>query len=268
MSEVLVSRIAGAVRFISAVSRRPVTGRLLLSSDKAIEWRRNRSGDYVVWRAEGLDAYTGHDPALTPDELNDLFDAPPGASAPESLSFDVTVEDPGREFIARRFLLRLPRRATAAAGAEPDVFLPVEVTMYPAPGAQGAGHGAELYVLVHDGRGRDGALPGALVTVTIDDAEVGRGVTGAAGEALVVLPTLARFSVSQGNGAIVVSEQQARVQASVLPALLEQKDGLWTQKRAPDPEHDFSRAVATSAPGHVQIAAGRAVSYSLAVNMA
>ena len=97
--EPIVHRVLGAVRFLDAATLSPLTARLRLTCDKRIEWRRNASGMYVIWRAEGLDSHTGHGSGVTDEDFEALFRAPPAGPTPGSLPFVVTVEDPSGELV-------------------------------------------------------------------------------------------------------------------------------------------------------------------------
>ena len=75
--EAFIHRVLGAVRFVDATTGAAVRSPIELESDEATTWQRNASGAYVVVRAAGFDAYTGHDPTLTDAQMEALFRSPP-----------------------------------------------------------------------------------------------------------------------------------------------------------------------------------------------
>jgi hypothetical protein len=269
VSEALIHRVLGAVRFVDGATRVPVRSRLRLEADRPVTWRRNAGGAYVVWRADGLDAHTGHDEGRDDAGFEAIFQAPPGAPAPGSEAYVVSVEDPSGEFLGRQFELRLPRSPGAAPGATPELFTPLEVALYRSPAAGRAGAGAALLAFVHDGRGQAGRLPGALVTASVDGQEVGRAITGPTGEALVEAVMLPSFAPAPGDGAVMTSEIEASVRAAVLPGLLADEGGAWRLVAPPDPDSAaFEGGEARSATGAAGLRSGRLVALSIAVDMA
>lgn len=271
-SESVIHRVLGAVRFVDPATRAPITAPLRVTADRRVTLRRNARGDLVIWRAEGLDGHTGHAPSFTGDaQFDALFEAPPGTPAAGSLPFVLTVEDPSGQRLAREVRVDLPRAATAGApGVTPDLFLPVEVALFPSTAVRATGVGAAVYVLVHDGDLHTGRLPGALVTLAIDGATAGRGVTGATGEALVEVPSLPLFVPSDGDGEVVTSKIGATVRADVLPALIarEKPSAPWRLVRPPDPDSlDFQGPDARSGSAGVTLSAGRSASVVVSVSL-
>lgn len=269
MSEAVIHRVLGAVRFLDAATRSPITSRLRLTTDVRVEWRRNASGAYVIWRAAGLESHTGHAGPMTDAGFEALLEAPPGAPLPGSVKLAATVEDPSGELLPRRFEVALPRAATAAPGVTPDLFTPIEVLLHRSTAARLTGTGAVLYTFVHDGRGQKGKVPGARVIVTIEGEEAGRATTGPSGEAVVEMVRLPSFVTGSGGGAVTTSEIDATVDAAVLPGLLLASDsGAWKLVTPPDPDSpDFDAAAARKASGSVTLSVGRPASLSLSVSL-
>lgn len=269
MSEAVIHRVLGAVRFLDAATRRPVRQPLRITAEKRMVWRRNQSGEYVVWGAEGLEAHTG-DTAVTDAEIEAVFQAPPGAPAAGSLRFVATVEDPSGELLDRQFEIALPRASTAAPGVIPDLFTPVEVLLYRQAGARAVDAVAVLYAFVHDGRGQAGKLPGALVTVSVDGNVVGSGVTGPTGEALIEATRVPSFVTGNGGGAVTTPEVAATVRARVLPSLITRGSSAepWRLARAPDPESpDFQGGAAKVGDADATLVVGRPANVSVAVSL-
>lgn len=243
MSEALIDRVLCAVRFIDATTGAHVTSPLKLKADKPMTWRRNASGAYVLWRALGLDAHTGDADGLDDTGFEALFKEPPGTPAAGSLSFVVTVEEPSGEYLPRSFELRLPR-------AKPGLFEPVKVSLYRSTAARPEGIGARLYATVRDDGSPSRRVPGARVKVIVNSVEVGRGVTGANGEAVIELTRLATFTTSGGGGAVTTDRFSAEVRADVLLAV---SDGAWAFEAAPD----FDGARFEGPAARVNVAAGK-----------
>ena len=106
--EAFIHRVLGAVRFVDATTGTAVRSPIELESDEATTWQRNASGAYVVVRAAGFDAYTGHDPTLTDAQMEALFRSPPVVPTAARPS-------PGTPTrLSRRAATRPPRAANAA----------------------------------------------------------------------------------------------------------------------------------------------------------
>lgn len=268
MSEAVIHRVLGAVRFLDGTTGRPITSKLRLGASVPVDFRRNASGAYVIWRAAGLDAHTGHAPGMTDAKFEALLEAPPASPAPGSVKITASVEDPSGEHLPRRFELALPRSTTAPTGHTPDLFEPIDVVLHRSTAARLTGMGALLYAFVHDGRGAKGRLPGARVTVVVEGDEVGRATTGPSGEAVLEILGLPSFVTGSGGGAVTTPEIDATVRASVLPALLKDESGAWKLATLPDPDSaDFDGATARKATESATLSVGRPASVSLSVSL-
>jgi hypothetical protein len=236
--EVLIDRVATAVRFVDAASSRPIAAELELSAGVRVDWRRNLGGDYVLWRAEGLDRYTGHDASLDDEALEAVFEAPPGTPAAETVSLAIDVRDPSRAYLPRRFRLALP--PTSA-----NLFTPHVVPLFP-DASRARMAGATLYVSVRDASGR--GVPGALVTVHRGTATLVRAMSGPLGDAFVALPALASFTPGDEDGDVMEQDHALRLEARVARARLVLGDAGWTLDRPldPDPGGDFAPGPADS----------------------
>jgi hypothetical protein len=256
--EAFIHRVLGAVRFVDATTGAAVRSPIELESDEATTWQRNASGAYVVVRAAGFDAYTGHDPTLTDAQMEALFRSPPVVP---TAARRFTATAPSEEYLPRRFVLTLPR-------AGDNLFAPLEVPLYRATSARPFGAGPRLYVSVQDDRKPPVAIPGALVVVTIDGAEACRTTTGPTGEAVVELVERPTFVTGDG-GPVTTSEFEAVVAVAVDPALLARDDdGRWALKTPPDPDPaSFDLAGAKKATTIVKLSAGRFATATLPISL-
>lgn len=262
MREAVIHRVLGALRFVDATTGQPIAPKLRFSADKRIDLRRNASGAYVVWGADGLETHTGHQAGATEADLEALFESPPTAPPAGSIAYDITVDDPTGALLSRRFELRLPRAPTG------DLFEALEVPLYRAPASRPSGSSAVIYVFVHDGRGQPGKLPGAVVTLKVSGVEVGRGVTGPTGEALIEATSLASFVIAEGGSALTTKEIAATVRAAVLPTSLRQEAGTWRVEVQPNPESPaFEGPSAKSATAQVSLTVGRPANVSLSISL-
>lgn len=249
------SRVLGAVRCIDAVTRTQIDTPLQLQLT-AGTLRRNRSGLYVIVRADALAAH------------ETSFALPPAAPALGSVRLPLTVQDPLGRYLPRRTTLALPRDPLAG---QPDaLFSPIELALYPASAAPTGANWSLLRASVREQASGD-ALGGALLIVRADGRVLARGLSDWRGEALVPVPGVPVTTWSDEPDAVVVSELAAELQWIFDPAT-----GLSTPLaavqagRAPavlplvDPESLESRAATLPrATQAVALAAGRSVSLSL-----
>jgi len=233
-AELLDRRVLGGIRFVDGVTGLPIQ-RMLAVSAPNVRWIRNRSGDYVVAGAPGLEAHVA------------AFAAAPGAPPPGTLNMTLTVSDPLGEYLPRRATMELPRDPDPTHGDQPgSLFRPVAVALYPAPIARTAPGWAVLRV---SAPGR----PGALLKVVEDDTDhvLARGQTDARGEALVAVPGIPVTTFNTGTGPVLATEVAANVQ------LIAAEDGA----KLSDPDELEHGDISNSAP--VQLASGRSLSLSL-----
>ena len=253
--ESVIHRVLGAVRFNDATTGAPVTTALRLGGQDPAEWRRNAGGAYVLWRlrGQGLDAYTGDAANTTDAAVEQLFENPPKKPALATKKPIFTVEDPNGEYTARSFVFPLPRKPGQTVQ---------DVRLLRTTAARPTGVGARVYALVQTPA--EAPIPGAIVTVAIDGTEVGRGVTGELGEALVELPGLASFFPS--NDELVITKSvKAKVAAKASLAYLKKDEtGAWRVKTPPDPD-GFTKQIYAATSVEVLLSAGGVAKTSLSI---
>ena len=191
-----VRRIWAAVRFVDAGSAHALDVPLDVRADGA-RFVRNRAGMFVLMSVD--------QPAARRDEFaayEAAFDPVPALAA---LSVSASVRDPLQRYLPRRFSLALPRADVPAGPAAPR-FVPQQVVLDPAPSAGVSPTWAVLRVSV-----RHAGQPAANVVLRLQPAGggalLGRGMSDARGEALVVAAGIAQVNV--GAGALVVVEEIA-----------------------------------------------------------
>jgi hypothetical protein len=200
-------RVLGAVRFVSAASGLVVDAPLRVAG-AGLRLVRNRSGLYVLAAATGLDAVTA------------AFDAQPDAPAVGSVRVTMTVSDPARRYLPRRFTTGLPRQpAPAGAGGAASLFTPVDVTLFPGPSAPTGANWSIVRARV-TAAGGDTGLGGALIRVVraSDSALLTRGLTDTRGEALVAVQGLPAVTWGAGDGPVVTSTTDAFLDVTFDPA--------------------------------------------------
>lgn len=238
-----VRRIWAAVRFVEAASARPIDGPLQVTAAGA-RWQRNRSGLHVLTQLD--------EPAARQDEfaaLQAAFDPVPQVA---ELTLDARVSDPLGRYLPRRFDIALPRAALPAGTAAPR-FEPLDVSLDPGPAAPLLPTWAVLRVSVrHAGR------PAAQVALRLQrrggGAQLGRGLSDARGEALVIAAGIAQLSI--GDGEVVVErEVPAELVASFDPAA--------PAGAAVNPDTLAVRAGVVRKTVHLNLASGRTEALSI-----
>ena len=140
-------RVLGAVRFVDGTTRQPVSRELTVTAE-GVRWLRNRRGIYVAAEAPGLGSHAA------------AFSAPPTEPALASVTVTISISDPAGSYLPRRAVLGLPRDPSPGAAESASLFVPVDVTLYPAPAAR--------------------VFPNwALVRVAVADADTGAPLAGA-----------------------------------------------------------------------------------------
>ncbi|CAN7529131.1 hypothetical protein LJR039_003634 [Pseudorhodoferax sp. LjRoot39] len=249
------TRVLGAVRCIDAVTRTQIDTPLQLQLAGG-SVRRNRSGLYVIVRADALAAHEA------------AFALPPAAPAIGSVELPLRVHDPLGRYLPRSTTLALPR--DPVPGQPDGLFAPIELALYPAAAAPTGANWSLLRASLHAQASGD-ALGGALLLVRADGRVLARGLSDWRGEALVPVPGVPVTTWSDDPDAVVVSELAAELQWVFDPeAGLRTPLAVVQAGRAPavlplvDP--DLLEARAATLPNATQavaLAAGRSLSLSL-----
>jgi hypothetical protein len=189
-------RVLGAVRFLDATSQLQVRTGLQVQSETA-RLRINRSGLFVIWSAQGLEA---HETA---------FDSPPATPPIGSVQVLLTVSDTASRYLARRCTLRLPRSPDVdKIGLNSSLFQPIDVRLFPAPTAPVLSGWALIRATVKKA-GSDSVLAGALIRIvkTADQTLLASGLSDSRGEALVVVPGIPATTFGDGGGGAVIGTE-------------------------------------------------------------
>jgi hypothetical protein len=223
MKERLDNRVLGAVRWLDAVTERPIAQPLAVASSD-LRFVRNRSGLSVIVSAAGLGAY---------EACLDLNSLSPADVVPD-LSLDLTaaVSDPTGRYLPRRFSLKLPRTAQPPRlpnGRRPadSLFEPVSISLLPSPLAEVATGWAQVRVTARTAAG--GPLKNLFLRVvaTAGNAILGRGMTDARGEGLVIVPGLKLFA--PGNTPEEVTTRETEVRLEAIPPTGDDDPVDWTE---------------------------------------
>ncbi len=226
------NRVLGAIRWIDAVTRAPITVPLvpLASPPNATHLRfiRNFSGLTVITHADGLETYTA---------TFNLDDLDPGDAVPAlSLELHGQVTDPTGNYLPRRFTLDLPLDAdptlTPPDNTRPpnSLFEPIDVELLPSPSAKVPAGWAQVRVLILDAEGDP--IPHALARVVAtaadpaDEVTLGFGQSDSRGEALVAIPGLKNFAPGATEDEVVTIETAARLEIVFPPPADDPAD--WT----------------------------------------
>lgn len=210
-------RVLGAFQFVDAMTQLPVIvparvevrSATLLPDEavplrpESVRLRQTRSGFWAIMRAPFFDTYaeTFEDPA-TPDEVEGT-----------SLRLRLAVADAGPNYLPQEFQFDLPRPL------EDDIFEPVTVQLFRAPGAPVLGGWSVLRARVLTEGGDP--LGGVLVRVfrhprLADDGPIGQGMSewrgSMRGETLVAAADIPRFRPGEEDE-VLASTQQVQFEA-------------------------------------------------------
>jgi hypothetical protein len=194
-------RILGAISFRDTTTNLRIRRPLKVEAAAGVKLVRNRSGLYVIYAAPGFDAYV-HSLSEQPVEPD------PRAIKVETVTFELKVFDPRKEFLPRRSAFHLPlNSATARPNQGQWLFDPIEVKLFPAPTARVVPGWAIIRATVREDGKRD-RLPWALITVRRDGKPeaLATGLADHRGEAFVAVPGIPMTSADEGKGAVTTSE--------------------------------------------------------------
>jgi hypothetical protein len=213
-------RVLGAFQLVDAVTHLPVrtAAKVEVRSaalvgagapvnvplhERSLVIQQNRSGFHTIIAAPFFEEYsTAFDDAVDPPET------PPGTQ----LRLRLAIIEAGPQYLPQEFAFDLPRPRDR--GVPDNVFVPMAVEIFRAPGAPVLGGWSALRVRVMQ-VGTGEPLPGVLVRVfrspRVDaDRPIGSGVTDwrerLRGEALVAVADLLRFRPGAGADVFVTSQ--------------------------------------------------------------
>lgn len=253
-------RVLGALRCVDATTRAPVELPVTFAAE-GVRLLRNRSGLLVIGEWAPLAAHAA------------AFEAPPAAPPTGSLSLDLTVRDASDRYLPRRVRMALPRDPRPERAAEADsLFLPIDVPMYPSPGAPVGANWVGLRATV-TGTASGDALGGVLLRVVSEGQVLARGLTDWRGEALVPVAGVPVTTWSTEPGAVIVTEIPATLEAVFDPAsgLRTPAAAVRTGRVPPtlplvDPEAiEAARAGLPQAARALRLAAGRSLHVAITI---
>ncbi len=239
-------RVLGAVRFVDAVTLTTIVDGLRVQSTAAV-LRANRSGLWVVWRANGLEPHTT------------VFDQAPSAPASGSIPIAFTVDDGRNRYLPRSATVSLPRDSAPANASQPNsLFQPAGVRLYPTSVAPVWPGWALLRAHVKDATSGQ-PLGGALLRVlrASDNLVLARGMSDPRGEALVAVPGIPITSFSSESGPALATELDVTIQVTAAPST----------PSAPDPEVIEADTGLPSLSLTRKLAAGREVTAECAITL-
>lgn len=227
MKERVEKRVLGAIRWLDAVTRAPISLPLVARSE-TLRFQRNLTALTVITHAAGLAPYTrlfNLDALAETDEV-----------APLSLQRESEVHDPTGTYLPNRFTLQPPRDPSPAL-LSPDnrrppnsLFTPIDIMLLPSPAARLAAGCAQVRVLILDDAGVP--LPNALgrVVASADDTLLGCGLSDARGETLTAVPGLKHFAPDETEDEVVSVATEARLE--IIPPPLGARVVDWTDLKA------------------------------------
>jgi hypothetical protein len=158
-------RVLGGFVFVDSITSTSITSPLNVTSEK-LQIKGNRSGIYAIFNGPGF--------ALLTDQFIPIGTWPP------LHDFDITVTDPGGQYLARRAQVQAPRKLVGA-------FAPQKITLYPSPRFIVELNWAVVRASVSSAAGDQ--LPWSVVQVILksDSTLLATGVADERGEALLAV---------------------------------------------------------------------------------
>lgn len=206
MTEQSDRRILAAIRCVDGITLRPIQSSLQLSAPSS-RFIRNRSGDYILLTAPGLETYSN------------TFRLETLAATPPPTTLDITLIDPSGYYLPREFSLALPRPAdpTAADG----LFKTLTVPLYLSPLASKNPGWAVLRTSIVNATRQP--LPWTLIEIIPDVVQSGQSATILAqadwrGEALIVVPGIpvSTWATAADAADAPVTTQNINIQVNLL----------------------------------------------------
>ncbi len=223
MSESIDRRCLGALKCVDRATGFHLSQHMQFEAEE-LSFLRNRSNLYVIKKATGLEQYVN------------AFEQAPTTIPTGTLSFDVEVNDPKREYLPRTVAIDLPRDANPAnLDNDNSLFKAVEVQLYAAPNAKIMANWSIVRVSVMRANATLGNQPVAAALLRViresDDEILSSGLSDQRGEALVIVPgiPITQFADDDDDGPgggtggggppapapVVISEIPARLEVSV-----------------------------------------------------
>jgi hypothetical protein len=209
MKERVDSRVLGAVRWVDAVTERAIPLPLAVSAPD-LHFVRNLSGLSVIVSATGLDTY---------EHYFDLSTMPAEERVADlSREFSASVSDPTGCYLPRAFKIKLPRLTNPPRqpdGSRPasSIFDPIDISLLPASMTRVASGWAQVRVSARSTAAHPLKNLYLRLVATSGDKVLGRGMTDARGEGLVIVPGLKLFAPGETDDEVTTSETEARLEA-------------------------------------------------------
>lgn len=251
-------RVLGAVRLVDAATGAQARAGCTVTAP-GLQFRRNRLGYYVMYRADQPPTLQAHAAA---------FEQPPATPPLGSVSFTAQVAPTGRWYLPRSFQVSLPRDPDPTHSDQPtSLFVPMDVRLFPAATAPVESGWAVIRATV---RGTQAGQPprplgGALIRVldAADNTVVrAHGLTDwrgrVLGEALVVVPGIpvTMASGGNGNGPVLVHEIDVTLQVIFDPHA----------GPLPNPDHlEANLGILRTTTQAAQLASGRQLAVTLSI---
>lgn len=225
--EQLDRRVLGAIRFLDATTGLSINAPILVSAT-GVNFVRNRSGFAVVFATPGYPDLQAH---------TEVFEQPPPTPNLETVSIVVQVTDPNRQYLPRRYTLKLPRDpAVENASAENSLFRPQDVLLYRAPIARTASGWAVIRGVVKDATTLQ-RLPWALIRV-VQSGKVAWSLADWRGEASIAVPEIPAITFSSDPGAVMTAEVEITLEARFDPSVQKIPDANdWFSIGNPNPDY-------------------------------
>lgn len=180
-------RYFGALRCIDRVTGMQIRRPMSIKAS-GLSGFSNRSSLYVISNATGLESHESS------------FLKAPDEPAPESLSFDVSIEDPMGQYLARTYSLKLPRPPGPEESG--SIFNPVDINMFAAPAAHSSPNWSIIRASLYDLADMAALIPVPGALLRISDAEgalMMSGMSDQRGEAALYVPGIPITTFSNGE---------------------------------------------------------------------
>ena len=254
MKESVDRRALGAFRCIDSITGSAAVEPMATSSTQ-LAVRPNHSGIYVIFNGPGLSALTTQ------------FSPPTAATWANPSPFEIIIQDPRRRYLPRRVQLQAPQPLGVPSDAA-SFFNPQSVTLYPNGAAPILPNWAVVRVsVVRTGTPPPNGLPWAVtrVTRTSDNTVLATGMADSQGEALMAVAGMGAQVSKNAAGAVTDVTVGVSVDAWFDTDIQKQPVG-WI----PNPDdvlNNLAKATVKHSSANAQIAAGQAVSLSIAISV-